>query len=74
MPLSTLSPLVSGDFYAPRLDNGEALQREARHFVECVEKKVRPETDGPAGLRMVKMIEAAERSLRKRGELMELHL
>jgi len=64
----------SGDMYAPRLDNGEALQREARHFVECVEKKVRPETDGPAGLRMVKMIEAAERSLRKRGELVELNL
>ena len=64
----------SGDMYAPRLDNGEALQREARHFVECVEGKVRPETDGPAGLRMVKMIEAAERSLRKRGELVELDL
>lgn len=64
----------SGDMYAPRLDNGEALQREARHFVECVENKVRPETDGPAGLRMVKMIEAAERSLRKRGELVELNL
>jgi predicted dehydrogenase len=64
----------SGDMYAPRLDNAEALQREARHFVECVENKARPETDGLAGLRMVKMIEAAERSLRKRGELVELHL
>jgi len=64
----------SGDMYAPRLDNAEALQREARHFVECVESKVRPETDGLAGLRMVKMIEAAERSLRKRGEFLELNL
>jgi predicted dehydrogenase len=64
----------TGDMYAPRLDNAEALQREASHFVECVESKVRPETDGLAGLRMVKMIEAAERSLRKRGELVELEL
>jgi predicted dehydrogenase len=64
----------SGDMYAPRLDNSEALQREARHFVECVESKARPETDGLAGLRMVKMIEAAERSLRKRGELVDLNL
>lgn len=64
----------SGDMYAPRLDNAEALQREARHFVECVENKARPETDGLAGLRMVKMIEAAERSLRKRGELVDLEL
>ena len=64
----------SGDMYAPRLDNSEALQREARHFVDCIQNKVAPETDGPAGLRMVKMIEAAERSLRKRGELVELNL
>ena len=64
----------SGDMYAPRLDNLEALQREVRHFVDCVENKATPETNGLAGLRMVKMIEAAERSLRKRGELVDLEL
>lgn len=64
----------SGDMYAPRLDNSEALQREASHFVDCVENNKQPETDGPSGLRLVKMIEAAERSLRARGELVELQL
>jgi predicted dehydrogenase len=64
----------SGDMWAPRLDNTEALQTEAQHFVECIEKGSPPDTDGPAGLRMVTMIEAAETSLRERGKLIELQL
>ena len=64
----------SGDMWAPRLDNTEALQTEAQHFIDCVENNHKPETDGLAGLRMVKMIEAAERSLRDRGRLIELEL
>ena len=62
----------SGDMWAPRLDNTEALQTEALHFIECIEKNLQPETDGPAGLRMVNMIEAAETSLRNRGKLVEI--
>ena len=64
----------SGDMWAPRLDNTEALQTEAQHFVECIEKGSQPDTDGLAGLRMVTMIEAAETSLRERGRLIELQL
>jgi predicted dehydrogenase len=64
----------SGDMYAPRLDNTEALQTEALHFIDCVENNRQPETDGAAGLRMVQMIEAAEMSLRDRGRLIELQL
>jgi predicted dehydrogenase len=64
----------SGDMWAPRLDNVEALQTEALHFIDCVEHQRQPETDGQSGLRMVKMIEAAERSLRGRGELVPLEL
>lgn len=64
----------SGDMWAPRLDNTEALQTEALHFIDCVENKRQPETDGAAGLRMVQMIEAAEKSLRERGRLIELEL
>lgn len=64
----------SGDMWAPRLDNTEALQTEARHFADCIEKKEQPETDGAAGLRMLRMIEAAERSLQKRGELVDITL
>ena len=64
----------SGDMYAPRLDNTEALQTEALHFIDCVENDRQPDTDGAAGLRMVQMIEAAEKSLRGRGRLIELQL
>jgi predicted dehydrogenase len=64
----------SGDMWAPRLDNTEALQTEALHFIDCVENNRQPDTDGPAGLRMVSMIEAAETSLRDRGRLIELQL
>ncbi|HEX2270238.1 MAG TPA: Gfo/Idh/MocA family oxidoreductase [Pyrinomonadaceae bacterium] len=61
-----------GDMWAPRLDNTEALQTEAIHFVDCIEHGRQPETDGIAGLRMVNMIEAAETSLRDRGRLVEI--
>lgn len=62
----------SGDMWAPRFDTAEALRTEAHHFVECVERGVRPETDGPEGLRIVRIMEAAEQSLRDRGRLVEL--
>jgi predicted dehydrogenase len=61
-----------GDMWAPQLDNTEALQTEALHFIDCIEHNKQPETDGPAGLRMVNLIEAAEASLRDRGRLVEL--
>jgi predicted dehydrogenase len=61
-----------GDMWAPQLNNTEALQTEAVHFVDCIEHNKQPETDGPAGLRMVNLIEAAETSLRDRGRLIEL--
>ena len=64
----------SGDMWAPRLDNTEALQTEALHFIDCVEHGRQPDTDGAAGLRMVSMIEAAETSLRDRGRLVQLQL
>jgi len=61
-----------GDMWAPQLSNTEALQTEAQHFIDCIEHNKQPETDGSAGLRMVKLIEAAETSLRDRGRLIEL--
>jgi predicted dehydrogenase len=62
----------SGDMWAPRLDTTEALQTEALHFIDCVTNNKKPETDGAAGLRLVQIVEAAERSLRARGELVEI--
>ena len=62
----------SGDMWAPRLDATEALHTEALHFIDCIQNGKQPETDGQAGLRLVRIVEAAERSLRARGELVEI--
>lgn len=63
----------SGDMWAPRLDATEALQTEVLHFIDCVNNSKRPETDGEAGLRLVRIAETAEKSLRARGQLVEIN-
>lgn len=62
----------SGDMWAPRLDATEGLRTEALHFIECIENNRQPETDGQSGLRIVRILEGAEKSLRARGQLVEL--
>jgi predicted dehydrogenase len=62
----------SGDMYAPKLDMTEALRRELEEFVRCIEHDARPTTDGHAGLRVVRILEAATRSLAQRGRIVEL--
>jgi predicted dehydrogenase len=62
----------SGDMWAPRLDATEALLTEALHFIDCINNGTKPETDGHAGLRLIQIVEAAERSLRDRGKLVEI--
>lgn len=57
----------SGDMWAPKLDQTEALARETEYFVDCVANNKRPFNDGCAGLRVVKILEAADRSLKGRG-------
>lgn len=54
-----------GDMCAPCLDNTEALRREVSHFLDCIESRARPLTDGQSGLRVAKVLEAAERSMRE---------
>jgi predicted dehydrogenase len=57
----------SGDMYAPRVDQGEALKREAIYFLQCIKENRTPINDGHAGLRVVKMLSACDESLRKNG-------
>ena len=63
----TLVNYRSGDMWSPQLEQGEALQRELKYFVECIESGKDPFNDGRAGLRVVKMLQAATESLEKRG-------
>src|SRR5438094_2558025 len=58
----------SGDMWAPRLEQTEALQLEARYFLDCVRSGQRPFNDGRAGLRVVRLLEATQKSLKRGGE------
>jgi predicted dehydrogenase len=62
----------SGDMWAPQLEQGEALRRELSYFVSCISNGQEPFNNGSAGLRVVKMLEGASESLRKRGSLVYL--
>jgi predicted dehydrogenase len=62
----------SGDMWAPQLEQIEALRNELAYFVECISTGTAPFNDGVAGLRVVKMLEAANESLTKRGALVHL--
>jgi predicted dehydrogenase len=62
----------SGDMWAPRLEQTEALAAEAGYFLECISKNQRPFNDGRAGLRVVEILEAANKSLNERGRPVEL--
>jgi predicted dehydrogenase len=62
----------SGDMWAPQVEQVEALSQELAYFVDCITHNKAPFNDGAAGLRVVKMLEAADQSLRKRGALIYL--
>ncbi|MBV9605055.1 MAG: Gfo/Idh/MocA family oxidoreductase [Solirubrobacterales bacterium] len=53
----------SGDVFSPQIPNVEPLRVECEHFVECVRSGARPRSDGLSGLRVVRVLEALQRSL-----------
>jgi len=61
----------TGDIHVPALENKEALSGELKHFLECIEKSEKPLSDGEEGLWVVKILEAADESLRT-GKTVEL--
>ena len=62
----------TGDMWAPQLAVTEALNVEAAHFVDCVANGRTPVTGGEAGLRIVRLLEAATASLRDQGRLVDV--
>jgi predicted dehydrogenase len=62
----------SGDVWAPRCDQAEALKVELDYFFGCIRHDRTPLNDGQAGLRVVRLLEAADRSLKDRGKLISL--
>jgi predicted dehydrogenase len=62
----------SGDMYAPKISNTEALKAEAEYFLDCIEKGMEPFNNGEAGLKVVRMLEAADKSLKRGGEKVKI--
>ena len=53
----------TGDLLIPKIDQTEALETACTHFIHCIQTGETPITDGHAGLRVVELLEAAERSM-----------
>jgi hypothetical protein len=62
----------TGDMWAPKVEQLEALHVELDYFAECIMNSKVPFNDGHAGLRVVRMLEAAEASIQKRGDLVRV--
>jgi len=62
----------SGDMWAPQVEQIEALRAETAYFLKCIEENKTPLNDGVNGLQVVRLLEAAEKSVRQRGELVQL--
>ena len=62
----------SGDMWSPQLEQVEALRQELGYFVECISTGQEPFNNGEAGLRVVRMLEAASESLKRKGAFVRL--
>jgi len=63
----TLVSYRTGDVWAPKLDSTEALRHVVGEFLESIRSGRRPLTDGQAGLRVVRLLEAAQESIKNGG-------
>ena len=62
----------TGDMWAPKIEQVEALKAEAAYFVDCILNNKTPFNDGHAGLHVVRMLEAADKSLQEKGKIISL--
>lgn len=61
-----------GDITIPKIDTAEPLKLECIHFLDCIEKGETPRSCGEVGLQVVKILEAAEKSIKNKGEEVKL--
>jgi predicted dehydrogenase len=68
----TLVSYRTGDMWSPKVEQIEALKVEAAYFIDCILKNTKPFNDGVAGLHVVKMLEAADRSVQQKGKIVQI--
>ncbi len=61
-----------GDIVIPRIKMSEPLKNECQHFLDCLQTGQKPLSDGRDGLKVLQVLEAAQRSLKNRGEPVEM--
>jgi predicted dehydrogenase len=62
----------TGDMFAPKLDQSEALSLVVEDFLDAIELRRKPVADGETGLRIVRILEAAELSIKENGRMVYL--
>ena len=62
----------TGDMWAPQIEQSEALRVELGYFAHCINHNEKPFNDGHAGLRVVRLLEAGDCSIRRKGEFVRL--
>jgi predicted dehydrogenase len=61
-----------GDVVIPHIQHEEPLRVQCQHFLDCIMKGNRPLTDGYSGMRVVQVLEAAQRSLNDNGRMVPI--
>src|SRR5216684_6756729 len=65
----TLVSYRTGDVWAPKLDSTEALRYVVAEFLDSIREARKPLTDGESGLRVVRLLEAAQQSIKLGGQV-----
>ncbi len=62
-----------GDMYSPKVVQTEALGLGVKEFIDAINSNRKPLTGGEDGLEVVKILEAASKSVKERGKLIEIN-
>jgi len=62
----------AGDMLMPKVDFVEPLKVQCQHFIDCIVKEQKPVSDGENGFQVVRILEAAQRSMEAGGGMVEV--
>lgn len=62
----------TGDVWSPQIDTSEPLKVECSHFIDCIKSSKKPRSDGRVGLKIVKILEAVDKSLKSGGKIVKI--
>lgn len=70
----TLVDYRSGDMWSPKVDQTEALKLQSEYFIDCITNNKTPLNDGHAGLRILRILEASDKSLKNSNKIIKLKI